>query len=69
MRTLQELQDLTVGDRAELLTQVARLSPSEAHDIEVVLDMIPSRPKGKRVYKRATLSLCMLGLPSGARMA
>lgn len=42
IRTLQELQDMTVEDRAELLTQVAGLSPSEAHDIEVVLSMIPS---------------------------
>ncbi|ONK75289.1 uncharacterized protein A4U43_C03F15310 [Asparagus officinalis] len=42
VRTLQELQDMTVEDRAELLTQVAGLSLSQAHDIEVVLDMIPS---------------------------
>nr|XP_010909367.1 dnaJ protein ERDJ2 [Elaeis guineensis] len=42
VRTLQELRDMTVEDRAELLTQAAGLSAAEAHDVELVLEMIPS---------------------------
>ncbi|KAG1328305.1 dnaJ protein ERDJ2 [Cocos nucifera] len=42
VRTLQELRDMTVQDRAELLTQAAGLSAAEAHDVELVLEMIPS---------------------------
>lgn len=42
VRTLQDLRDLTIDERAELLGNVAGLSPSEAQDIEIVLDMMPS---------------------------
>ncbi|KAJ6846361.1 dnaJ protein ERDJ2-like [Iris pallida] len=42
VRTFQELRDMTLEDRTELLTQVAGLSSSEAQDIESVLQMIPS---------------------------
>ncbi|XP_008796205.1 dnaJ protein ERDJ2-like [Phoenix dactylifera] len=42
VRTLQELRDMTVEGRAELLTQAAGLSAAEAHDVELVLEMIPS---------------------------
>ncbi|MQL92476.1 hypothetical protein Taro_025099, partial [Colocasia esculenta] len=42
VRTLQELQDMSMEDRAELLTQVVGLSSSEAHDVGVVLEMMPN---------------------------
>ncbi|KAG6528486.1 dnaJ protein ERDJ2-like [Zingiber officinale] len=42
VRTFQELQDMTINDRVELLTQIAGLSDIEARDVEYVLEMIPS---------------------------
>ncbi|KAK1293529.1 hypothetical protein QJS10_CPB17g01331 [Acorus calamus] len=42
VRTFQELQDMTMEDRVELLTQAAGFSPSEAQDVESVLEMMPS---------------------------
>ncbi|KAL5991055.1 DnaJ protein erdj2a [Asimina triloba] len=42
VRTFQELRDMAPAERAELLTQVAGFSAAEAHDVEVVLDMMPS---------------------------
>ncbi|THG01625.1 hypothetical protein TEA_016099 [Camellia sinensis var. sinensis] len=42
LRTFQELRDMTVQERAELLTQVAGLSTVEVQDIENVLEMMPS---------------------------
>ncbi|KAL7214208.1 hypothetical protein ACSBR1_026598 [Camellia fascicularis] len=42
LRTFQELRDITVQERAELLTQVAGLSAVEVQDIENVLEMMPS---------------------------
>lgn len=42
MRTFQELRDMSVEERTELLTQAAGFTAAEAHDIELVLDMIPS---------------------------
>ncbi|WOL04011.1 dnaJ protein ERDJ2A [Canna indica] len=42
VRMFQELRDLTVEDRVELLTQVAGLSEIEARDVEHVFEMIPS---------------------------
>lgn len=42
VRTLQELQEMTVEDHTELPTQVAGPSLSEAHDVETFLNMIPS---------------------------
>lgn len=42
VRTFQELRDMTVQDRAELLSQLAGISASEVQDVESVLDMMPS---------------------------
>ncbi|XVF53516.1 hypothetical protein PTKIN_Ptkin05aG0105400 [Pterospermum kingtungense] len=42
VRTIQELRDMTVEDRAELLTQVGGFSPAEVQDVEMVLEMMPS---------------------------
>ncbi|XP_072953366.1 dnaJ protein ERDJ2 [Typha angustifolia] len=42
VRTFQELRDMTVEERTELLTQIAGLSAVEAQDVELVLEMIPS---------------------------
>ncbi|KAL5215906.1 hypothetical protein ABZP36_007307 [Zizania latifolia] len=42
IRAFQELCDMSVEERAALLTQVAGLSDEEAQDIELVLEMIPS---------------------------
>ncbi|KAM0948395.1 putative DnaJ domain, Sec63 domain, immunoglobulin E-set, C2 domain superfamily [Dioscorea sansibarensis] len=42
VRSFQELRDMSPEDRAELLTQTAGLSAVEAHDVELVLGMIPS---------------------------
>ena len=42
VRTFQELRDMTVEDRAELLTQAAGFSSAEVQDIEMVLEMMPS---------------------------
>ncbi|XP_019707516.1 dnaJ protein ERDJ2 isoform X2 [Elaeis guineensis] len=42
VRMFQELQNMTVHDRFELLTQTAGLSAAEVHDVELVLEMIPS---------------------------
>ncbi|XP_042505963.1 dnaJ protein ERDJ2-like [Macadamia integrifolia] len=42
VRTFQEFQDMSPQERAELLTQAAGFSASEARDVEVVLEMMPS---------------------------
>nr|XP_043616584.1 dnaJ protein ERDJ2A-like [Erigeron canadensis] len=42
VKTLQELRDMTVEDRAELLSQTAGLSAAEIQDVESVLEMMPS---------------------------
>ncbi|OMO68271.1 hypothetical protein COLO4_29794 [Corchorus olitorius] len=42
VRTFQDLRDMTLEDRAELLTQVAGLSTAETKDVEMVLEMMPS---------------------------
>ncbi|OEL30143.1 DnaJ protein ERDJ2A [Dichanthelium oligosanthes] len=42
IRAFQELCDMTLEDRATLLIQVAGLSEEQAHDVELVLEMIPS---------------------------
>ncbi|KAK9130910.1 hypothetical protein Sjap_011397 [Stephania japonica] len=42
VRTFQELQDMTLEDRASLLTQVAGFSAAEVQDVEHVLEMMPS---------------------------
>lgn len=42
VKMFQELRDMTVADRAELLTQFAGLSDTEVRDVEHVLEMIPS---------------------------
>ncbi|WOL18397.1 dnaJ protein ERDJ2A [Canna indica] len=42
VKTFQELRDMTIEDRVELLTQVAGLSDIETRDVENVLEMIPS---------------------------
>ncbi|XVF07722.1 hypothetical protein REPUB_Repub06bG0164200 [Reevesia pubescens] len=42
VRTFQDLRDMTLEDRVELLTQVAGLSSSETKDVEMVLEMMPS---------------------------
>nr|CAB3484113.1 unnamed protein product [Digitaria exilis] len=42
IRAFQELCDMSVEDRAALLTQVAGLSEDQARDVDLVLEMIPS---------------------------
>jgi translocation protein SEC63 len=42
VRTFQDLQDMSLQERAELLTQVAGFSPDCVHDVEMVLEMMPS---------------------------
>ncbi|XP_031269445.1 dnaJ protein ERDJ2A-like [Pistacia vera] len=42
VRTFQELRDMTLQDRAELLTQVGGFSSAEVQDVEMVLEMMPS---------------------------
>ncbi|KAI3757676.1 hypothetical protein L6452_05219 [Arctium lappa] len=42
VRTLQELRDMPIEDRAELLSQAAGFSEAEIQDVESVLDMMPS---------------------------
>lgn len=42
VRSLQELLVLNVEERTKLLTEIAELSAAESHDVEIVLDMIPS---------------------------
>ncbi|XP_060676034.1 dnaJ protein ERDJ2A isoform X2 [Ziziphus jujuba] len=42
VRTFQELQDMSLPDRAELLAQTAGFSSAEVQDVEVVVDMMPS---------------------------
>ncbi|XP_042481332.1 dnaJ protein ERDJ2-like [Macadamia integrifolia] len=42
VRTFQEFQDMSPQERAELLTQAAGFSASEAQDVEVVLETMPS---------------------------
>ncbi|CAH8378955.1 unnamed protein product [Eruca vesicaria subsp. sativa] len=42
VKSFQELQEMSVEDRSELLTQVAGLSATDVDDIEKVLEMMPS---------------------------
>ncbi|KAJ7942834.1 DnaJ protein like [Quillaja saponaria] len=42
VRTFQELQDVSLQERADLLVQSAGLSSAEIQDIEMVLEMMPS---------------------------
>ncbi|KAL0400683.1 UNVERIFIED_CONTAM: DnaJ protein ERDJ2A [Sesamum latifolium] len=42
VRTFQEFQDMSIQERAELLSQVAELSPPEVQDVEKVMELIPS---------------------------
>ncbi|PON96964.1 DnaJ domain containing protein [Trema orientale] len=42
VRTFQELQDMTLQDRADLLSQIAGFSSAEVQDVEMVLEMMPS---------------------------
>lgn len=42
VRTFQDFQDMSVQERAELLSEVANLSPPQLLDIEKVMEMIPS---------------------------
>ncbi|XWS66718.1 hypothetical protein CRYUN_Cryun05aG0224600 [Craigia yunnanensis] len=42
VRTFQDLRDMTLEDRVDLLTQVAGLSTAEIKDVEMVLEMMPS---------------------------
>ncbi|KAF4362254.1 dnaJ protein ERDJ2A [Cannabis sativa] len=42
VRTFQELQDMTMQERADLLTQIAGFSSAEVQDVEMVLEMMPS---------------------------
>ncbi|KAF5184239.1 Dnaj protein erdj2 [Thalictrum thalictroides] len=42
VRSFQELRDMSLQERAELLTQTAGFSAAEVQDVEVVLEMMPS---------------------------
>ncbi|KAL3358190.1 hypothetical protein AABB24_015369 [Solanum stoloniferum] len=42
VRTFQDFCDMTPDERADLLTQVAGFSNGESHDVEMVLEMMPS---------------------------
>ncbi|XP_068329300.1 dnaJ protein ERDJ2A-like [Pyrus communis] len=42
LRVLQDLQDMSVEDRAELLSQTAGFSSAEVQDVEMVLQTMPS---------------------------
>ncbi|KAK8537160.1 hypothetical protein V6N13_042107 [Hibiscus sabdariffa] len=42
VRTLQDLRDMTMEDRAQLLTQTAGFSLAEVQDFEMVMEMMPS---------------------------
>ncbi|KAG6409862.1 hypothetical protein SASPL_127904 [Salvia splendens] len=42
VRTFQDFQDLSAQERAELLSEVASLSPSQVVDVEKVMELIPS---------------------------
>uniref|UniRef100_A0A2N9H4T1 Uncharacterized protein n=1 Tax=Fagus sylvatica TaxID=28930 RepID=A0A2N9H4T1_FAGSY len=42
VRTFQDLQDMSLQERAELLAQVAGFSPVEVQDVEMVLETMPS---------------------------
>lgn len=42
VRTFQELSDMPLQERAELLTQTAGFSSAEIQDVEMVLEMMPS---------------------------
>lgn len=42
LRVLQELQDMSLQDRAELLSQTAGFSSDEVQDVEMVLETMPS---------------------------
>ncbi|KAG2712721.1 hypothetical protein I3843_04G130000 [Carya illinoinensis] len=42
VRTFQELQEMSLHERAELLAQVAGFSPDSVQDVEMVLEMMPT---------------------------
>ncbi|KAG2717774.1 hypothetical protein I3843_03G190400 [Carya illinoinensis] len=42
VRTFQELRDMSLPERAELLAQIAGFSPDCVQDVEMVLEMMPS---------------------------
>ncbi|XP_050263021.1 dnaJ protein ERDJ2A-like [Quercus robur] len=42
VRTFQDLQEMSLEERSELLAQVAGFSPAEVQDVEMVLEMMPS---------------------------
>jgi translocation protein SEC63 len=42
VRTFQDLQDMSLQERAELLVQVAGFSPESVQDVEMVLETMPS---------------------------
>ncbi|KAI3458087.1 hypothetical protein Pfo_014750 [Paulownia fortunei] len=42
VRTFQEFQDMSIQERAELLSQAADFSPPEVLDVEKVMELIPS---------------------------
>ncbi|KAE8124560.1 hypothetical protein FH972_019431 [Carpinus fangiana] len=42
VRTFQDLQDMSLQERAELLVQVAGFSPDSVQDVEMVLETMPS---------------------------
>ncbi|XP_059629148.1 dnaJ protein ERDJ2A-like [Cornus florida] len=42
VRTFQDLRDMTLEERAELLSQLAGFSAAEVQDVEMVLKMMPS---------------------------
>jgi translocation protein SEC63 len=42
VRTFQDLQDISLQERAELLVQVAGFSPDSVQDVEMVLETMPS---------------------------
>ncbi|KAM7268226.1 hypothetical protein ACFE04_010392 [Oxalis oulophora] len=42
VRSFQDLQEMSLSDRADLLSQIAGFSSSELQDVETVLDMMPS---------------------------
>uniref|UniRef100_A0A2N9FS88 Alanine dehydrogenase/pyridine nucleotide transhydrogenase N-terminal domain-containing protein n=1 Tax=Fagus sylvatica TaxID=28930 RepID=A0A2N9FS88_FAGSY len=53
VRTFQDLQDMSLQERAELLAQVAGFSPAEVQDVEMVLETMPSiaiEPSTKRIH-------------------
>lgn len=42
VRTFQDLQEMSLEERSELLAQVAGFSPAEVQDVKMVLEMMPS---------------------------